>query len=90
MTYIDLVEDNSTLAEFLGDKKGLQVLAGLQSFALHIGGAKKDLDFSYLQLLQDRGGDLVPDHSTDGDDVTKYFQRNSPVMNKHRTPPNDN
>jgi hypothetical protein len=48
------------------------------------------MDFSYLQLLQDRSCDLVPKHSTDGDDVTKYFQRCLPVMNKHQTPPNDN
>jgi hypothetical protein len=81
VTIASLHESNDTVAEFFGPKKGLQLLAGLQSFAMHVGGAKKDLDFGYLQLLQDTDHDLVPDHRKDGEDVDKYFRRASPVMN---------
>ena len=75
----DLSDTDDTIAEYFG-KKGLQLLSGLQSYALHIGGAKEDMDFSYLQLLQDASHDLVPNHSKDGEDIKKYFQCTSEVM----------
>ena len=79
ITIVNPSDQDTTIAQSFG-KKGLQLLAGLQSFALHIGGAKEDMDFSYLQMLQDDGHDLVPDHPKDGEDVEKYFRRTSEVM----------
>lgn len=72
-------DHGTTIVECFG-KKGLQLLSGLQSFAIHIGGAKEDMDFDFLQQLQDERHDLVPDHPKDGEDIKKYFQRTSEVM----------
>ena len=77
----NLSDQDNTIAEYFG-KKGLQLLSGLQSFAIHIGGAKEDMDFSYLQMLQNASHDLVPSHSKDGEDIKKYFQRTSKMMTR--------
>ena len=80
----DLSDHDNTIAEYFGICQynifGLQLLSSLQSYALHICGAKEDMYFSYLQLLQDASHDLVPNHSKDGEDIKKYFQCTSEVM----------
>jgi hypothetical protein len=81
---VKLTEQGTNLIDYLNDKQGLRLLGAFQVFATAIGAVSKDMDFTFLQELQDEYGDLIPDHKDDGQDVLKFFQRVSPVMNVNR------
>ena len=67
-------EEGINLIDFLADKQGPKLLGAFQLFAVAVGAAE-DLDFTFLQELQDEFHDLVPNHDRDGEDVEKYFRR---------------
>ena len=80
---VKMSDSGDNLIDFLSDKQGLKLMGAFQAFAQHVGAVSRDMDFSFLQELQDEFGDLVPNHRDDGDDVEKFFQRVSPVMTVH-------
>ena len=63
-------EEGINLLEFFANKQGPKLLGAFQLFAVAVGAAE-DLDFTFLQELQDEFHDLVPH----GEDVEKYFRK---------------
>ena len=81
-----MADENTNLIDYLSDKQGFKLLSHFQAFAQFVDASTVDMDFSFLQELQDEFKDLIPHHPSDGDDVEKFFQRTSPVMTIGRSP----